>query len=125
MPMNPLASVSWFWRVWRTRSITFAALFATSLLGVSVLGAFRRLLRGVGAPWYVWLVVPFVVVWFLARKEERWMSDPAERRTWALRIVVGAIVLSLLVAKLGLRHEREAAPPPAGQNSGRADPHGR
>lgn len=121
--MNPLASVSWFWRVWRTRSITFAALFATSLLGVSVLGAFRRLLRGVGAPWYVWLVVPFVIVWLLARQEERWMPDPVERRKWALWIVVGAIVLSLLVAKLGRQQETESVSPPPSQSGGRADPH--
>lgn len=124
--MNPLASVSWFWRVWRTRSITFAALFATSLLGISVLGVLRRWLRGVGAPWYVWLVVPFVAAWAMARREEIWMPDPAERRKWALRIVVGAIVVSLLVAKLGLRREAESvAPPPAAQGGGRADPHGR
>lgn len=124
--MNPLASVSWFWRVWRTRSITFAALFATSLLGVSVLGAFRRMLRGVGAPWYIWLVVPFFVAWRLSRREEAWMPDPAERRKWAVRIVVGAIVLSLLVAKLGLRHKEETgSPSPPGLQGGRADPHAR
>lgn len=124
--MNPLASVSWFWRVWRTRSITFAALFATSLLGISVLGVFRRFLRGVGAPWYVWLVVPFVAVWLLSRREEVWMPDPAERRKWALRIVVGAIILSLLVAKLGGRHDTESvAPPSSPQSGGRADPHSR
>jgi hypothetical protein len=121
--MNPFAAVSWFWRAWRARSITFAALFAFSLLGVSVLSALRGMLRGIGAPWYVWLVLPFIVVTVLARKEADWIPEPGERSKWALRIVLGAIVLSLVIARLGLRREPAAPLPVSTPSGGRADPH--
>jgi membrane protease YdiL (CAAX protease family) len=122
--MNPFAGVSWFWRAWRARSITFAALFAFSVLGVSVLGLFRQMLREIGAPWYVWLVVPFAAVMLLARKEADWVPEANERRKWALRIVLGAIVVAVLVARLGLRREPETPAPMSAPGSGRADPHG-
>ena len=91
-----------------------------------MLGALRHLLREIGVPWYLWLVIPFVVIAVLARKEAEWMPDAADRRKWALRIVVGAILLSLVGARLSLRPDSEAetVSPPA-QGGGRADPHGR
>src|SRR3954465_9155733 len=123
--MNPFAGVSWFWRAWRGRSITFAALFAFGVLGISVLGGLRHLLRGVGAPWYIWLVVPFVAVTLLARKEADWMPEPLERRKWAIRIVLGAIILSVVIARLGPRRESpDPVPSASPPSSGRADPHG-
>ncbi len=122
--MNPIATAGWFWRAWRARSITFAALFALSLLGVSVLGGFRHLMRGLGLPWYGWLLVPFIVVAVLARKEAEWMPDAAERRKWAQRIVIGAIVLALALAKFAPEPKRESPTSmPPGNRGGRADPH--
>ena len=121
--MNPLAAISWSWRAWRARSITFAVLFAFSLIGVSVIGTLRHFLREVGAPWYVWLVVPFVVVVVLARKEAEWIPDPAERRKWALRIVLGAIALSVVIAKIAPPPETEPLTKPPAPSGGRADPH--
>lgn len=122
--MNPFAAISWFWRAWRARSVTFAALFVFGLFGVSVLGWFRRLLSHLGAPWFIWLLVPLAVVSALARKEAEWMPDPAQRRKWALRLIVGSIVLILLVARFAPRRGVERAPPlatPPGAG-GRADP---
>ncbi|MEO6568994.1 MAG: hypothetical protein ABIO94_09560 [Opitutaceae bacterium] len=123
--MNPFAAISWSWRAWRARSITFAVLFAFSLIGVSVIGALRHLLREVGAPWFVWLVVPFVAVVVLARKEVEWMPDPEERRKWALRIVLGAIAAAVVIAKLAPRSEAEPLAAPPVHSGGRADPHAR
>lgn len=123
--MNPFAAIGWFWRAWRARSITFAALFACSLLGVSVLSGFRHALRSLGAPWYVWLIVPFVVVMLLARKEADWVPDAAERRKWAFGIVIGAIAVTVAVAKF---RERFLPPEPPARTlapRGWADPHGR
>jgi hypothetical protein len=121
--MNPFSAAGWFWRAWRARSVTFAALFALSLLGVSALGGFRSALRSLGAPWYVWLVVPFVVVTLLARKEAEWIPDAAERRKWALRIILAAIALTVAIAKLTERFAPEKTPPRTIAPGGRADPH--
>ncbi|MEO7414468.1 MAG: hypothetical protein ABIZ81_14040 [Opitutaceae bacterium] len=123
--MNPFAAVSWYWRAWRARSITFAVLFALSLVGISVLSWLRYVLREVGAPWYLWLVAPFAAVAVLARKEADWMPDPAERRKWALRIVVGAIIVTVVIAKVTPRQETEFSTTPPVHSGGRADPHGR
>lgn len=125
--MNPLSPVSWIWRVWRGRSVTFAVLFAFGLLGFSILAALRQLLRGIGAPWFVWLILPFVVVVLLSRKEAEWMPDPLERRKWALRIILWSIGLSLLVAMFGpKRNVPGPAPVPTAPvpGGGRANPHG-
>lgn len=96
--MNPLSAVSWSWRALRGHSITFAALFASALLGFSILGGFRHLLTRLGAPWYVWLVVPILVVGFVAKKEIEWVPDQTRRRTWARRVFFGSIVLAALIA---------------------------
>lgn len=109
--VNPLSAVSWVWRAWRGRSITFAVLFALGILGFSAMGEFRHVLRGVGAPWYVWLVVPAFVVFRLSRREIQWVPDPEKRRQWAIGIVVGSIVLSLLIAKVRTAmHDRSQDP---------------
>jgi hypothetical protein len=123
--MNPFAGVTWLWHAWRARSVTFAVLFALSLLGVSVLGGFRQMLRGVGAPWYVWLIVPFVAVVLLARKEADWIPEPAERRKWALRIVLGAIIATVVIARVTPRRDAGFSTTPPVHSGGRADPHGR
>lgn len=125
--MNPLSSVSWLWRAWRGRSITFAVLFAFGLLGVSVLGGFRQMLRHHGAPWYVWLILPMILFARLAWRETQWFPDPAVRKKWALRIVVGALVLWVAGVKLNSWHreEQDATAPATAAESGRADPHGR
>jgi len=99
--------------------------FALAVLGVSVLGGFRHLLSRLGAPWYVWLLLPLAVVAAFARKEAEWMPDEAERRKWSRRVIVGALVLALLTAKFSPRHPEETGSPPAATDGGRADPHRR
>lgn len=96
--MNPVSGVSWVWRAWRGRSVTFAALFATSLLGVSVLGVLRQGLSRIGVPWWGWLIAPFFVVSFLAKKEAVWIPDEAVRRKWARWLVLGSIAIALVIA---------------------------
>ncbi len=98
--MNPISGTAWFWRAIRGHSLTFSTLFAFGLFGLSVAGGFRHVLHRLGAPWYVWLLLPFMVIGALARKETDWMPDPAERRKWSRGIVVGAVLIALLAAKL-------------------------
>lgn len=104
--MNPISAVVWSWRTLRGHSITFSALFGLSLLGVSILSSLRHLLSRGGAPWFIWLGVPMVLVAVLAKKETTWMPDLAERRKWARRIFFGSILLAAVIAYF------RPAPPP-------------
>ncbi len=99
--LNPFSAVSWSWRALRGHSVTFAALFALSLLGFSAIAAFRHVLARLGAPWYLWLLAPILAVGYLSKKELQWLPDPAQRRQWARALFFGSIVLAILIAKLG------------------------
>lgn len=112
--MNPISAVSWSWRALRGHSVTFAALFASSLLGLSVLAGFRHLLSRVGAPWYILLLAPLFLFGYLAKKEQQWIPEPERRRRLARRLLFGSIVLALLFAWLRpARTVSAPVPPPA------------
>lgn len=96
--VNPVSVAAWSWRAMRGHSVIFASLFASAVLGLSVISGFRYVLTRLGAPWYAWLLVPIVVVGYCAKKEHEWIPEPERRRIWARRIVFGSIVLSLLIA---------------------------
>lgn len=101
LKLDIVPAISWTWRALRGHSVTFAALFALALLGVSTLAVFRQVLERLGAPWYAWFLVPIIAIAYLARKESEWLPDPVTRRRWARGVFFGAILLSLLMAKLG------------------------
>lgn len=122
--MNPFSAVSWLWRVWRNHSVTFAVLFATTLLGFSVLGGFRQALRGLGAPWYVWLIVPIVAISVCAKKETVWIPELETRKKWSLWIVVGALFLSIAISRLTPDPPASSVGSPPRPGGGRANPHG-
>ncbi|ACB73537.1 hypothetical protein Oter_0246 [Opitutus terrae PB90-1] len=98
--VNPISASSWLWRALRGHSVTFAALFACSLLGLSVFSEFRGLLDRIDAPWYVWLLAPIVLVSALAKKEQEWIPDARKRLWWARGLVIGSIVAVILIASL-------------------------
>lgn len=98
--VNPFSEGSWLWRAWHGRSVTFAALFALSVLGLSVLTQFRELLERLDAPWYVWLLAPIVLIATLAKKEQEWIPDPAKRRWWSRGLVLGSILVAVAIATL-------------------------
>ncbi|MSU73052.1 MAG: hypothetical protein EXS43_12055 [Opitutus sp.] len=93
-----VSGFSWAWRALRGHSVTFAALFACGLFGLSIMTSIRRLLNRVDAPWYVWLFVPILAVGYLAKKEAKWIPDVEHRKKWAQRIFFGSIALTLLIA---------------------------
>lgn len=95
--------------------MTFAALFALGLIGVSAPGAFRDLLTRLGAPWYVWFLAPIVLLASLARREKEWIPDPNRRRIWSRWIVIGSIALAIGLAKLTREPESSPAPREAGE----------
>lgn len=98
--MDRFSLVPWFWRALRGHSVTFAALFAAGILGVSVVGWFRHVLRELGLPWWVWLVLPAVGIAVLARKEKTWLPDETRRRKWARGVMAVAIAAVMVLAKL-------------------------
>lgn len=99
--MNPFSGVSWFWRAWRGSSVTFALLFASGILGLSVLGWIRHMLSRWGAPWYLWFLLPIILVAIAARKESEWLPDPVLRAKCARWLVFGSIALAMLIARFG------------------------
>ena len=112
--LNPFDVLAWSWRALRGHSLTFAGLFACGVLGLSVISQLRRLLDGLGAPWYAWLLVPLIAIGYLAKKETEWMPEPETRKKWARRVFFGSIALAFVLAKLGAdRREETAIPPPA------------
>lgn len=107
--MNPFSALSWLWKALRGRSVTFAALFALTLMGFSVLGWLYWGLRAVGIHWLLLLILPTVVIMVLAKKERIWMPDENERRKWARGLVFGSIIAAVLAGFIAPK----APPPPA------------
>jgi uncharacterized membrane protein YfcA len=106
--VNIFSGFSWLWRALRGKSVTFAMLFATSMLGVSVLGWFRHLLDRWGAPWYLLFILPIVLVTVLSRKEEEWLPDPELRMRCARWLVFSSIVVVVLTGMF--RSEQASIP---------------
>jgi 4-hydroxybenzoate polyprenyltransferase len=103
--MNWISNSRWLWRAMRGQSVTFAALFALGTLGVSVLHVLRRVLHAMHAPWYLWLLLPFVIVSVAARWETRLLPDEAQRKRWARGLIFGSLALALLIAKFARTSE--------------------
>jgi hypothetical protein len=117
--VNPLTEGSWLWRAWRGHSVTFAALFALAMLGVSAVGSFRHVLRELGAPWWLALILPAVLIAVIARKEKDWMPDAERRSKWARWLAAGAIAFVMIAAKLA-PDKPEPARPERAESQGRA-----
>lgn len=94
--VNPL----WFWRGLKGNSVTFAALFASLLLGASIAGGFKHLLSVLGIHWLYVLLIPIFLFSWLSKKEPLWLPDEAKRRLYARSLIIGSIVLAILVAWL-------------------------
>lgn len=108
--MNPFA-LSWLWRGFKGNSVTFAALFASLLLGVSIAGGFRHLLATLGVHWlYVILIPGFLFSW-LSRKEPVWLPDEAKRKLYARSLIASSILLAILIAWLKPEPKSEPSKP--------------
>ncbi len=98
--MNPLSAGSWLWKALRGRSVTFAALFALTLMGFSVLSWLKWLLALGGAHWLALLISPTLVLGLLVRKETAWIPDEQERRKWAKGLVFGSLIAAVVAGML-------------------------
>lgn len=94
--VNPL----WFWRGFKGKSVTFAALFASLLLGASIAGGFQKLLAALGVHWlYVFLIPVFLFSW-LNKREPQWLPDEGKRKLYARSLIIGSIMVAILIAWL-------------------------
>ncbi len=80
--------------------MTFAALFASLVLGFSLMGLLHRVLADVGIHWLFVLLVPFFLVRWLSKKEPEWIPDANLRRKIALWTLFGSLVVAGLSAWL-------------------------
>lgn len=96
--MNPFSGATWLWRALRGQSVVFAALFALTLLGLSIVHVLRHLLAALGLPWLALLILPALIFGFLAKREEEWWPEPLERKRWSRRLVFGSIALAIAIS---------------------------
>jgi len=108
--VNPFSALSWIWKALRGHSVTFAALFALAVAGVSVLGWVKAGLRAAGASWFMLLIIPTVLIAVLAKKETDWIPEQEVRRRWA-RSLVFASLLAAIATRLIF------PPPPAPEST--------
>jgi hypothetical protein len=94
--VNPL----WFWRGLMGNSVTFAALFASVILGISIAGGFKHLLASLGIHWFYVLLIPIVFFSWLSRKESQWLPDTGKRKFYARSLIIGSILVAILITWL-------------------------
>jgi len=97
--VNPFA-ISWLWRGLRGRSVTFALLFATCVLGWPLSAQVNHLLTWLGVHWLYALLLPACFFMWLAKREDRIIVDERKRKLWARGLIAGSIVAWLLIVWL-------------------------
>jgi hypothetical protein len=95
--VNPFA-ISWLWRGFKGRSVTFALLFASCLFGWPISGEVGHLLARLGVHWLYALILPALFFMWLAKREDRFIPDEAKRKLWARGLIAGSILLAILIA---------------------------
>jgi hypothetical protein len=95
--LSPVSTL-WFWRGLAGHSVTFAALFASVILGFSISKGLHHLLGWMGFHWLYVLIIPILFFKVLAQAEVRWIPDPGRRRSIALGILIGSIALSTSIS---------------------------
>jgi len=92
--------VVWFWRGLKGHSVTFAALFASLVLGASISGGVRHLLAALGVHWLYIVILPALLFGWMAKREGQWIPDERKRRRIARTLLIGSLVLAALIAWL-------------------------
>lgn len=84
-------------RAWREHSLVFAVLVLLAVVGVSTWGRLYHGLRDAGVPWLLAVVLPFLIVAWVARREDRIVKDPVLRQRLAIGLLVAALATWLLL----------------------------
>jgi len=95
--VNPFA-ISWLWRGFKGNSVTFALLFASFLVGLSLSHYVKLGLTKLGVHWLYVMIIPVVFFSWLAKREDRFIPDEAKRKFWARSLIAGSIILAVLIA---------------------------
>ncbi len=95
-----IGALSWFWRGVRGHSVTFSALFASFVLGVSIAGGVNRLLASLGVHWLYVIILPIVLFTWLNRKEPQWLPDKERRKGIARVVLWGSVVLAIAINQI-------------------------
>jgi len=106
--LTPISTL-WFWRGLTGHSVTFAALFGSLLLGFSISKGVHHLLSALGFHWLYVLLLPILLFRMMAKAETRWITDEKRRRTIALAILLGSIVLSSAIGWLRAKNPHGTA----------------
>lgn len=93
-------AIGWLWRGLKGHSVTFSALFASFVLGVSIAGGVGRLLTSLGLHWLYVIVLPAFGFAWLNRRETQWIPDQARRRRIARWIIGGSILLAIVINQI-------------------------
>lgn len=97
--VNPFA-ISWLWRGFKGRSVTFALLFASFVLGWSLSHAVNVLLTRLGVHWLYALILPACFFMWLAKREDRFFPDEAKRTLYARGLIAGSILLAIAINQI-------------------------
>ena len=95
--VNPFA-ISWLWRGFKGNSVTFALLFASFLVGLSLSHYVKVMLEKLGVHWLYVMILPVFFFTWLAKREERIIPDEAKRKLYARSLIAGSILIALLIA---------------------------
>ena len=97
--VNPFA-ISWLWRGFSGKSVTFALLFASFVLGWSLSHWVNVVLMRLGVHWLYAMILPALFFMWLSKREERFITDEAKRKLYARSLIAGSIGLAFLIACL-------------------------
>jgi uncharacterized membrane protein YfcA len=95
--VNPFA-ISWLWRGFKGRSVTFALLFATCVLGWPLSAEVNHLLARLGVHWLYALLLPVFFFLWLSKREDRLIPDERRRTLCARGLIAGSLAAALLIA---------------------------
>ncbi|HWA26307.1 MAG TPA: hypothetical protein VG734_11640 [Lacunisphaera sp.] len=93
---NPFA-IAWLWRGFKGNSVTFALLFASFLVGLSLSHYVQVALTRLGVHWLYVLILPVAFFSWLAKREDRIIPDEVHRKRWARGLIVASILVALLI----------------------------
>jgi hypothetical protein len=97
--VNPFA-ISWLWRGFKGKSVTFALLFATFVLGWPLSREVNHLLAKIGVHWLYALVLPAVFFMWLAKRENRFIPEESKRKLYARVLIVGSGLLAIVINQI-------------------------
>lgn len=86
-----------FFKAVRGKSLTFALVFATALLGFSIASFLRRTLSDVGFWLPVVWILPIIAIGFLAKKEDKIPLRAEFKRLLCYILVGGSIFCSVVI----------------------------